>query len=302
VIDWSTLVAPAPPPRREVLPAFAAAFVGVVVVVTVQLKSMWGDGRVLGGVACTALLLTFLTTRRPWIASLAAVGLVILSWKVAMTLDRAWLPEQFRTVSPHTIIDFPSSLSLLILRVGLLAVPVAVTLALCMALPMARVRFRQFFRIGDWQAGIRWPLPWWGVPTMPIWLFVAIGLPFALPSFIPMINWQVTQERWAQLPLSVWLMIPVIAFANAFLEEFVFRVGLLSLFGGALSCEAAAIPAAAIFGFVHFYGGFPSGLAGSLLLSVGGFVLCYLVIAQRGMSAALAWHLVMDLVILSFVL
>lgn len=117
-----------------------------------------------------------------------------------------------------------------------------------------------------------------------------------------MIAWQATQQRWAELPLAVWLMIPVLALANALLEEFIFRPGLLSLFGGALSVEAAAIPAAVIFGFVHFYGGFPGGLAGSLLLSVGGFVLCYLVIAQRGMSAAVAWHTDMDIVILTFVL
>ena len=137
---------------------------------------------------------------------------------------------------------------------------------------------------------------------MPIWLFFLIGAPFAIPSFLPVIDWGASLERWNSLPLSVFLVIPVLAVVNAFLEEFVFRVGMLPLLSKSFQIEAAAIPSAIAFGFVHFQGGFPSGLFGASLLSLGGFVLAYFIIVQKGISGAVLWHMIMDIVILSFVL
>ncbi|MCG8408505.1 MAG: hypothetical protein MI923_25165 [Phycisphaerales bacterium] len=49
-------------------------------------------------------------------------------------------------------------------------------------------------------------------------------------------------------------------------------------------------------------GGFPNGWFGTSLLSLGGFFLGYFVLVQRGISAAVLWHMLMDIVILSFVL
>ena len=87
---------------------------------------------------------------------------------------------------------------------------------------------------------------------------------------------------------------------DATLEELIFRVGMLPLLSQSVSLATATIPAAAIFGFVHFHGGFPNGWFGSLLLAYGGFMLGYLVIAQKGISAAVVWHMLMDMIILCF--
>ena len=172
------------------------------------------------------------------------------------------------------------------------------TLVLCCWLPDCRRELGNLLKLGDWRRGISWPLPWWGVKPMPIWVYLLIGIPFAFPAFLPVINWEASVQRWQQLSLSVILMLPVLAFFNAALEEFVFRIGLLPLLSQSLSIATATIPAAAIFGFVHFHEGFPNGWFGSLLLAVGGFMLGYLIVAQRGFSAALLWHMLMDMIVL----
>lgn len=135
---------------------------------------------------------------------------------------------------------------------------------------------------------------------MPISIYLLIGIPFPLPAFIPVIDWEASWQRWRQLSLSTIAMLPILAFANATLEELVFRIGLIPLLSQSFSIATATIPAAAIFEFVHFHSGFPNGWYGALLLTLGGFMLGYLVIAQKGLSAAILWHVLMDMIVLCF--
>lgn len=136
---------------------------------------------------------------------------------------------------------------------------------------------------------------------MPFWLFFLIGSFGALPAFLPLIDFGATRERWGEMGITLVLTIPLLALVNSFMEEMVFRIGLLPLLSTGMSIEAATTPAALTFGFVHFHGGFPSGPYGASLLSVGGFWLGYFIIVQKGVLGAVLWHMLMDIVVLSIV-
>ena len=299
--NWSTLPTPSPPPRSELLAAIFLGIAFAAAIVLFPFDNLWRSPLQLAGVGACSLILALLTYFFQRIRGITSPALVLIAWQVVMAIDQDQLPESFRGLGPQQIGDISSGVKLLLLRVGILALPVIVTLILCMSLPDSRERFREYFVRGDWSRGIRWPLPWWGVPPMPIWFFFLIGVPCAIPAFILVIDWPASQTRWESIAASALLLIPVLAFANAFMEEFVFRIGMLPLLSNSLSIEAATIPAAIMFGFVHFHGGYPNGLFGAMLLSIGGFFLGYFLLAQKGVSAAVLWHMLMDVIILSFV-
>lgn len=302
MVAWEQLTTPAAPQKKELIPAFLIAALFAVALALVPFNGIWNSPSHLAIACVAAFVFAILTFTVKRIRAITAVALTLLAWKMMLAVDQSHLPEALRGLAPHRIHDLSSSLKLLVLRVGTLALPVLITVVLCLSNSQSRRQFCEYFRFGDWNVGIRWPLPWWGVPPMPIWFFFLVGAPFAIPAFFPVIDWDATRERWNELAVSVILLIPVLAFVNAFLEEMVFRIGILPLLASSLSIEAATIPAAIIFGFVHFYGGFPSGLFGASLLSVGGFFLGYFIVAQKGISGAVVWHMLMDIVILSFVL
>lgn len=187
-------------------------------------------------------------------------------------------------------------------RLAVLGPALVVLLALVLAHGESRKSFRDWCRIGSWNGRIRWPLPWWGVAPMPLWMFLLIGIPCALLSLLPATDWQATAARIHALPANVWILLPVLAFTNALLEELIFRLGLMSLFSRVLSPSTATIPAAVIFGAIHFWGGLPSGFFSLALLSFGGFWLGYFVLSERGISAAILFHTLLDLVVYSLVI
>lgn len=302
MVEWSKLTPPAAPPKKELLPAFLIAGSIATAIILIPFRGIWGNPGSMMLAGAAAIVLAILTFTVKHTRAITTVALVVMAWNAVMAVEQRQLPQALQGLAPHRIHDLSSSLKFLVLRSGKLALPVVVTLILCWLLPDARRQLREYFRLGDWNRGIRWPLPWWGVPPMPIWFFFLIGVPFAIPGFFPMVDWGATRDRWNDLALSVILMIPVLAFVNAFMEEIVFRIGMLPLLSSSLSIEAATISAALIFGFVHFHGGFPSGWAGVLLLSPGGFFLGYFIVAQRGFSGAVLWHMLMDIIILSFVM
>ena len=269
--------------------------------VLIPFEGIWDNPAAVAIVVAVAAALFVVTVAIHRTRALTAVALVLLAWQSVMAIDQDQLPQAFRGLSPQSISDLSSSSRLLILRAGVLALPFAMTLILTFAIPSARQRFREYFRFGNWCAGISWPLPWWGVPAMPFWMLFALTLPGSIPAFLPFIDWAMTAQRWGTFSYAMIVMIPLLALLNAFMEETVFRFGLMALLSDHLSVPAATIPAAVIFGFVHFHGGYPNGLLGAMLLSLGGFFLGYFVVVQKGISGAVLWHMIMDVVILSCV-
>ncbi|MFN3189301.1 MAG: lysostaphin resistance A-like protein [Aureliella sp.] len=302
MIDWEKLVAPESPPKSELLWAMGLGLGIAGVLITDPISALVGDSSSSIGLVAALVLFAFVSLRiaKP-VGGIFALLAVLLAWRLGLGLPSSWLPESFQGLAPQSITEAGEGFRLILLRVFYLAIPVGVVALLATGHEDSRRQLKENLKWGDWHAGIRWPLPWWGVPPMPIWMFVLIGAPCAIPSFLPLIDWSATGDRLGELSLWTVALIPFIALINAFLEEFIFRIGLLAALRKHISLESAAIPTALFFGFVHFHGGFPGGWFGSLMLSGGGFMLGYLIIAQKGWTAAVLWHAFMDVIVLVFV-
>ncbi|OUW82920.1 MAG: hypothetical protein CBD74_06580 [Saprospirales bacterium TMED214] len=291
---------PAAPALNELPAAFAFTLCSTVAIVMLPLRDVWESNSGIALLGAVLILLALLTWKVQNLRFATTTAMVVLTWQATMAVEPQHLPASFRNLEPQQVNSVSYATKLLILRLGMTTPAALMTLVLCCSLPACHRELVKLLKFGDWRRGISWPLPWWGVKPMPIWVYLLIGIPFAFPAFLPVINWEASGERWQQLSVATILMLPVLAFVNATLEELIFRVGMLPLLSQSVSLATATIPAAAIFGFVHFHGGFPNGWFGSLLLAYGGFMLGYLVIAQKGFSAAVVWHMLMDMIILCF--
>ncbi len=290
----------AAPALNELPAAIAMTLCSTAALVMLPLRGVWSSNSGLALMGTVLISLALLTWRVKKIRFATTTAMVVLTWQTTMAVEPQHLPALFRNLDPQQVNSVSYAIKMLVLRVGMITPAALMTLVLCWSLPACQRELGNLLKFGDWRRGISWPLPWWGVKPMPIWAYLLIGIPFAFTAFLPVINWEASGERWQQLSLASILMLPVLAFANATLEELVFRVGMLPLLSQSFSVTTATIPAAAIFGFVHFHGGFPNGWYGSLLLAFGGFMLCYLVLAQKGFSAAVLWHMLMDMIVLCF--
>ena len=291
---------PAAPALKELPAAIVLSLCSIGAIVLVPLQGIWDSDSGITWLCVTLFSLALLTWKSRKIRFATTTAMVVLTWQAAMAIDSQHLPAIFRDLGPQQVDNFSSATRLLAPRVCTIAPAALMTIVLCCSIPKCRGEFQSLLNIGGWRRRISWPLPWWGVPAMPISVYLLIGIPFALPALIPVINWEASWQRWQQLSLSTIAMLPILAFANATLEELVFRIGLIPLLSQSFSIATATIPAAAIFGFVHFHSGFPNGWYGALLLTLGGFMLGYLVIAQKGLSAAILWHVLMDMIVLCF--
>ena len=291
---------PVAPALKELPTAFAFTLCSTVALVMLPLRDTWDSSLGIALVVTILISLALLTWKFQNLRFATTTAMVVLTWQATMAIEPQHLPTLFRNLEPQQINSVSYATRLLILRVGMLTPAALMTIVLCWSLPACHRELGNLLKFGDWRRGISWPLPWWGVKPMPIWVYLLIGTPFALPAFLPVINWEASAERWQQLSIATIMMLPVLAFVNATMEELIFRVGMLPLLSQSFSVATATIPAAAIFGFVHFHGGFPNGWFGSLLLAYGGFMLGYLVIAQKGFSASVLWHMLMDMIVLCF--
>ena len=144
----------------------------------------------------------------------AASVVIVGGFEVSLKAEPL-LPAALRTVSLYQISDVASGLALGAKRIVLLGPAALIVAIVCLSRPAARLRFREAMSLGTWSGGIRWPLPWWGVPAMPLWLFFGISLPLLIVGFLPLIDWGATTARWATLSPGVWTLIPLLAVLNA---------------------------------------------------------------------------------------
>jgi membrane protease YdiL (CAAX protease family) len=275
-----------------------AAFITIIIVRPWQQISS-GNLWLWGAIAGTLLALAIWEKR--WVGMTAAVlAVIVVLLNLSHVLFRL-LPDSMRRLSPHAVDSPADVVSLMLQRCVVLGPALLVAAVLALAHRESRQKFVGWCRVGSWNAPIRWPLPWWGVPSMPLWCFLIIAVPSAAVSLLPAIDGSATADRFATLPLLVWMMIPLAALTNALLEEGIFRLGLISICSRCLTPATATIPAALMFGAVHFWGGLPSGLFSLVLLSFGGFWLGYFMLAENGLSAAVFFHTLMDVVVFSLV-
>ncbi len=162
--------------------------------------------------------------------------------------------------------------------------------------------FSLFFHIGDVYAHIS-PISWLGITGTETWLQIAstLGLWITLGTGIFMFF----QLKKANVDFHFFLFsllwsIPF-SMANAFSEEAIFRIGIVSPLYGLLSVPIILIISGALFGLPHYFGT-PSGIIGVIMAGFLGWLLAMSLVETHGLFLAWAIHFVQDVVIITSII
>jgi uncharacterized protein len=162
--------------------------------------------------------------------------------------------------------------------------------------------FVHFFRIGDVNAHIS-KIAWLGVTGNETWLEIAtsIGVFVTLGTAIFMFfQLKKAGADYRYFMFSLLWAIPF-SMANAFSEEAIFRVGIISPLYGIFSVSVIILVSAVVFGAPHYFG-MPSGIVGALMAGFLGWLLALSLVETQGLLIAWALHFVQDVVIITSML
>lgn len=157
--------------------------------------------------------------------------------------------------------------------------------------------FVTFFRFGDVNANIG-KIPWLGITGNETWLQISLtlGLFITLGTGIFMfLQVKKSGARFA-LPLSFLLWSLVFSAMNAFSEEAIFRMEIVSPLYGQISLPIIALISGVLFGLPHYFGQ-PSGIVGALMAGFLGWLLALSLLETQGLFIAWGIHFVQDVVI-----
>lgn len=167
---------------------------------------------------------------------------------------------------------------------------------------MEPVEISGFLRFGD-PAVLIQPIPWLGITGRESWIEIAgsIGLFITLGTGIFMFF---QLKKSGSTLKNLFLVIPwalLFSVLNAFSEEAIFRVGLVSPLIGNLSLPVIAIISGILFGLPHYFGQ-PGGIIGVLMAGFLGWFLALSMMETGGIFIAWLIHFVQDVVIITSVL
>ena len=157
--------------------------------------------------------------------------------------------------------------------------------------------FGTFLRFGDVNAHIS-KIAWLGITGNETWLQVALtlGLFITLGTATFMfIQVKKTGARFQLVPVLLFWSV-VFSAMNAFSEEVIFRMGIVSPLYGQLSLPMIAVISGILFGLPHYFGQ-PSGPVGVLMAGFLGWLLALSLLETQGLFLAWAVHFVQDVVI-----
>jgi len=159
--------------------------------------------------------------------------------------------------------------------------------------------FGHFFRIGDVNAHIS-KIVWLGVTGNEIWLEIAtsIGLFITLGTAIFMFfQLKKAGVDYRYFLFSLLWSIPF-SMVNAFSEEAIFRIGIVSPLYGVFSVAVIVLISGVVFGLPHYFG-MPSGIVGALMAGFLGWLLAMSLVETQGLLIAWAIHFAQDVVIIT---
>lgn len=159
--------------------------------------------------------------------------------------------------------------------------------------------FTGFFHLGDVSAHIS-KIAWLGVTGNETWLEIALtlGLFITLGTGIFMFfQLKKAGVDYRYFLFSLLWSIPF-SMANAFSEEAIFRIGIISPLYGIFSVSVIVLVSGIVFGIPHYFGQ-PSGVVGVLMAGFLGWLLALSLIETQGFFLAWAIHFVQDVVIIT---
>ncbi|HUN24455.1 MAG TPA: CPBP family intramembrane metalloprotease [Anaerolineales bacterium] len=162
---------------------------------------------------------------------------------------------------------------------------------------LASQNFVQFFRVGDLQAYAS-PIPWLGITGKESWLQVIaiLGIFITLGTGAFMFLQVKKSKATFRLSLTLFCWSLFFSALNAFSEEAIFRMGVVSPLYGKLALPWIAVLSGVLFGLPHYFGK-PSGVVGVLMAGFLGWLLALSLLETRGLFLAWALHFVQDVVI-----
>ena len=157
--------------------------------------------------------------------------------------------------------------------------------------------FRIYFSVGNIDAPAA-PVPWFDIGSNETWIFVGLYLGAVITLgtliFVYFQFRRLTVKLGKLLPYFGWVV--VFSLTNAFSEEIIFRLGVISPLSGVLDPGYLMLMSAVIFGLAHF-GGMPHGLIGIFMAGFLGWFLAKSVIETEGLFWAWFIHFLQDVVI-----
>jgi uncharacterized protein len=176
---------------------------------------------------------------------------------------------------------------------------VLVVLVLLFVYLLNPVNFALFFRIGNVNAHIS-KITWLGITGIETWLQVALTLGMWVTLATGIFMFFQLKKAGADYRHFLFSLLWAIPFSmtNAFSEEAIFRLGIVSPLYGFLSVLIILLISGALFGIPHYFGT-PSGVIGVLMAGFLGWLLAMSLVETQGIFLAWAIHFVQDVVIIT---
>jgi membrane protease YdiL (CAAX protease family) len=159
--------------------------------------------------------------------------------------------------------------------------------------------FAMFFHLGNVNAHIS-KNAWLGITGNETWLEIATSLGLFITLGTAIFMFFQLKKAGADYRYFLFSLLWAIPFsiANAFSEEAIFRVGIVSPLYGVLSVPIILLISGALFGIPHYFGT-PSGIIGVLMAGFLGWLLAMSLVETQGIFLVWAIHFVQDVVIIT---
>ena len=159
--------------------------------------------------------------------------------------------------------------------------------------------FARFFLLGDVSARIG-KIAWLGVTGSETWLEIAASLGVFITLGTSLFMFFQLKKAGVNYRYFLFSLLWAIPFSitNAFSEEAIFRIGIVSPLFGIFSVYILILISGVVFGLPHYFG-MPSGIVGALMAGFLGWLLAMSLVETQGLFLAWAIHFVQDVVIIT---
>ncbi len=159
--------------------------------------------------------------------------------------------------------------------------------------------FKTFFQLGNVNANIS-KIAWLGITGNETWLEIALTLGFFITLGTGIFMFFQLKKAGVDYRYFLFSLLWSIPFsiANAFSEEAIFRIGIVSPLYGIFSVSVIILISGIVFGAPHYFG-MPSGVVGAVMAGFLGWLLALSLIETQGLLIAWAIHFAQDVVIIT---
>lgn len=221
-------------------------------------------------------------------------GLLILLGTLSLLYLGALDPERVTSVLPQSLTGSAMVDMELASQVVTLAIALIILAVTFILFPVSG---RRFYRLGNFAAPAE-PIGWLGIKPGDTWK--SVGRSFALIVSLAtaaFVYFGVVGDNGMESGnVSLLIFVPVLALMNAFTEEAITRLALVTALDGSVSRPTIYLISSLLFGLPHYFG-VPSGWLGVLMAGFLGWLLAKSVAETEGIGWAWFIHFLQDVII-----